>query len=217
MKISILGGTGNLGKGLAIRLNLAGFDVFVGSRKEEKAKKLAEEYNEVAEKFGGGGIIGVENEKAAKISDVSIITIPWEHAFETAEKLKNALSEKIVVSPLVPMRFENGFAHYVEIDGSSAAEKLASILSESFVVSAFNNIPAKRFANLEEKFSWDVLVCSDDAKAKKVVMDVVNKIEGLRALDFGELKNSRIVEKLTPMLINLAKINNLKPLGLRFD
>ena len=217
MKISILGGTGNLGKALAIRLNLAGFEIFVGSRSKEKAEKLAGEYNALAEKYGGGGIVGYENEKAAEICEISIITIPWKYAFETAEKLKDYLRGKIVVSPLVPMRFEDDFVTYVELEEGSAAEKLAKTLPESYVVAAFNNVPAKRFANLEEKFRWDVLVCSDDENAKRKVMGIIDRIDGLRALDFGELKNSRIVERLTPMLINLAKLNNLKPLGLRFD
>ncbi len=217
MKIAIIGGTGNLGRGLAIRLNLAGHEVYVGSRSKEKAESLASEYNEIAKKYGGGEIKGLENGEAARVSEMSIITVPWEHAFDVAEMLKEELKGKIVVSPLVPMTFKNGFAVYTPPEEGSAAEKLAKILSDSFVVVAFNNIPAKRFADLEERFSWDVLVCSDHEEAKEKVMKIVSSIDGLRALDFGGLKNARTIEMLTPVLINLAKMNGTKPLGLKFD
>ncbi len=217
MRIALIGGTGNIGEGLAFRLRLAGHDVLIGSRSGEKAKAKAEHFNALVERLGGKrGIEGMTNEKASLIADVCIITIPWKHAFETAENLKENLAGKIVVSPVIPMVVENGIFKYIQPEEGSAGLKFARILDKSRVVVAFNNIPAKRFANPDEVFSWDVAVCSDDEQAKRTVMDIVNSIEGLRAYDAGSLENSRIVESITPLLINIARKNKTRELGIRF-
>ncbi len=217
MKIALIGGTGNIGEGLAFRLRLAGFDVIIGSRSESKARLKAEYFNSLVERLGGeGNISGTINDEASRKADVCIITIPWRYAFETAERLRDKLAGKIVISPVVPMVVENGTFRYVPPKEGSAGLKLATILSRSKVVVAFNNIPARRFANPEEKFSWDVAVCGDDEMAKKTVMDIVSEIEGLRAFDAGGLENSPTVEAITPLLINLAKKNKTSELGIRF-
>jgi len=212
MKIAVLGGTGSLGKGLVLRLAGLGYDVIVGSRDVKKAEAKAEEYGKIL----GVNVRGLDNKKAAMECDIAIITIPWKHAFDTAKELKDELAKKIVVSPIVPMeKTENGFV-YVNLPEGSAAERLASILPDSTIVSAYHNIPAKKFADLNAEFEWDVAVCGDDAESKRIVMEITNKIRGLRALDAGCLRNSRIVESLTPLLINIAVNNNMKDLGIRF-
>ncbi len=217
MKIALIGGTGNIGEGLAFRLRLAGYDVIIGSRSEEKARLRADHFNELVERLGGKrGIQGAVNEEAALRADVCVITIPWQHAFETAEKLRDQLEGKIVVSPVVPMVIDNGVFRYAPPEEGSAGLKLARILDGSSVVVAFNNIPAKRFANPDERFEWDVAVCSDDENAKKVVMEIVSSIDGLRPFDAGGLENSASIEALTPLLINLARKNKTKELGVRF-
>ncbi len=212
MRIAILGGTGTLGQGLALRLARAGYEVIIGSRDKKKAEEKAREYSEVA----GVDISGTDNRNASKVCDVAIIAIPWKNAFEAVESLKEELKGKIVVSPIVPMeKTEKGFV-YVELPEGSAAEKVAGILRDSYVVSAYHNIPAKRFSNLNERFEWDVAVCGDDEDSKRVVMEITNRIDGLRALDAGPLMNSRIVERLTPLLINIAVRNKMNELGIRF-
>ena len=212
MKIAVLGGTGSLGRGLALRLASLGYDVIVGSRDVRKAEAKAEEYGKIL----GVNIKGLDNKKAAMECDIAIITIPWKYAFDTAESLKDELAKKIVVSPIVPMeKSANGFV-YVNLPEGSAAEKSASILPDSIIVAAYHNIPAKRFADLNAEFEWDVAVCGDDVESKRVVMEITNKIKGLRALDAGRLSNSRIVESLTPLLINIAINNRMKDLGIRF-
>jgi hypothetical protein len=215
MKIALLGGTGHLGIGLAIRFALLGHEIIVGSRSTEKAKTKADEYNQILKTIGEGKIVGYENEKAAEMADVSIFTIPWEYAFSTAESLKEVLVDKIVVSPLVPMEKVGKTFIYKRLPEGSAAEKLASIL-DSRVVSAYHNIPAEKFANFNEKFEWDVAVCGDDESAKKKVMDLTNQIEGLKAWDAGPLAVSSMVESITPLLINLMVRNKMRDLGVRF-
>lgn len=211
MRVALLGGTGNLGKGLALRLAILGHEIVVGSRKEEKAKSKAEEYRKIA---GEARITGMRNEEAAKSCEVAILTIPWEHAIKMAKELKHILRDKIVVSPLVPVsKGDGGFTY----DSSkSAAEMVAEVLESEKVVSAFHTVPAARFANLDEKFDWDVPVCSDDDASKKVVIKLISEIEGLRPLDAGPLSNSRLVESLTPLILNIMHFNSMGELGVKF-
>lgn len=217
MKIAILGGTGNLGIGLSLRFAILGYDVIIGSRSEEKAKSKAEEYLKILSDHGyGGKITGANNAEASKQCDLAVITVPYEQAFALAENLRNELRDKIVVSPLVPMKKEGKFFRYVELPEGSAGEKIASILRESRVVSAYHNIPAERFADLASSFEWDVLVCGDDPEAKKTVAEITNEIKGLRALDCGDLRNSRMVESLTVLILNVMVANKLKELGVKF-
>ncbi len=213
MRIALLGGTGNLGKGLALRLGKLGYEIIIGSRRIEKAKEKAKEYLSI---LGDANVYGLENDEAARICDIAIFTIPWEHAFETAEKLRDVLRNKIVVSPLVPMKKVGNLFVYIKPAEGSAAEKLAKILQNSRVVSAYHSIPAERFARIDEKFEWDVPVCSDDEDAKGTIIELTNRIEGLRALDAGPLSNSCLVESLTPLILNIMIRNKLKDLGIKF-
>ncbi|AIG97767.1 NADPH-dependent F420 reductase [Archaeoglobus fulgidus] len=211
MRVALLGGTGNLGKGLALRLATLGHEIVVGSRKEEKAEAKAAEYRRIA---GDASITGMKNEDAAEACDIAVLTIPWEHAIDTARDLKNILREKIVVSPLVPVsRGAKGFTYSSE---RSAAEIVAEVLESEKVVSALHTIPAARFANLDEKFDWDVPVCGDDDESKKVVMSLISEIDGLRPLDAGPLSNSRLVESLTPLILNIMRFNGMGELGIKF-
>ncbi len=209
MKIALLGGTGNLGKGLAVRLSLLGYEVIVGSRSEEKALRLAEEYSKVA----GVEVKGTVNSEAAKLCDVAFFTIPWEHVFTTAESLREELRNKIVVSPLVPMKKENGVFMYVRLPEGSAAEKLAKTL-DSKVVATFHSVPAARFADLNEKIDWDLPLCGDD-EAKVIVAEIAEKM-GFRVLDAGPLRNSSLLESVTPLIINIMARNKTGELAIKF-
>ncbi len=215
-KIACIGGTGNLGEGLCVRLSILGYDVIVGSRKQEKAEKIAEKYNTILAGLGyKPDIIGLPNEKAAEKADVAILTVPWEHAFAVVEDLRDFLADKIVVSPLVPMKkADNSFIFTPPPEGS-AAEKVARILGHNRVVSAYHTLPARKFANINAKFTWDVVVCGDDRYAKEVVIDLTNKM-GLNALDGGPLMNSRIVESLTPLILNIMARNKMKEISVKF-
>lgn len=217
MKIAVLGGTGNLGVGLSLRFAILGYDVIVGSRSEEKAKLKAEEYLKILFEHGyTGKIVGATNVEASRQCDLAVITVPYEQAFKLAENLRNELKDKIVVSPLVPMKKDGKFFRYVELSEGSAGEKIAGILRESKIVSAYHNIPANRFSDLSSNFEWDVLVCGDDFESKKTVIEITNEIKGLRALDCGDLRNSRIVESLTVLILNVMITNKMKDLGVKF-
>ncbi len=217
MKIAVLGGTGHIGVGIALRFAILGHEVIVGSRSPEKAEAKAKEYLDILKERGiDGKITGMKNEDAAKEAEISILAIPHEHAYSTAEGLKDFLRGKIVVSPIVPMERRGKLLLYNPPQEGSAAERLETILTESRVVSAFQTVPANRFANLDAKFEWDVPVCSNDEDAKKTVMDLINQIEGLRAIDAGPLAVSRLVESITPLLINVMIRNDIKDIGVKF-
>lgn len=217
MKIAILGGTGHIGMGIALRIAMLGNEVIVGSRELEKANIKAREYRNILEQRGlEGNIIGMENGEAAREADISILTIPYKYAYSTAESLRNFLRDKIVISPIVPMVKKGGFFLYDPPVEGSAAEKLASILTESKIVSALQTIPAKKFADLDAKFEWDVPVCSNDEDAKRITMKLIDRMEKLRALDAGPLVVSRLIESITPLLLNLMLQNKIKSLGVKF-
>ncbi len=216
MKIAVLGGTGNIGVGLSMRLSIAGYDVIVGSRNKEKAKEKAREYETILKSMGYENEIEyADNRRASELCDVAILAIPCEHVFSTAESLKDVLEGKIVVSPAVPMKKEGKTFYYSPPPEGSAAEKIASILHNSQVASAFHTIPAKKFADMKAVFSWDVPVCGEKS-AKEVVMEIVNSIDGLRALDAGPLSSSRLVESVTPLLINVAIRAGMRDLSIKF-
>lgn len=217
MKIALLGGTGDIGAGLAMRFAMLGHDVIVGSRKPDKAIEKCDEYTEcVKGKKKECKFYGTDNISAAKEADVSILTIPWKYAFETAEKLKDALEGKIVVSPVVPMSKKDGCFMYTPPSNLSAAEEIANILKGSRVVGAFQNVPAAKFSNLDAEIDWDVAVCSDDEEAKKVVIGLIEQLKGLRPLDAGPLSVCKMVEGITPLLVNIMARNKLKSIGVRF-
>ncbi|MEM4473133.1 MAG: NADPH-dependent F420 reductase [Archaeoglobaceae archaeon] len=217
MKIAILGGTGNLGIGLSLRFAILGYDVIVGSRDEKKAKTKAEEYSKILFEHGyTGKITGMVNSYAAKQCDLAVITVPYEQAFKLAENLKVELAGKVVVSPLVPMKREGRTFRYIDIPEGSAAEKIAKILEKSKIVSAYHNIPAERFADLSSSFDWDVLVCGDDFEAKEKIIRITNEIRGLRALDCGDLRNSKLIESLTVLILNIMVTNKMEELGIKF-
>ncbi|RUM32906.1 MAG: NADPH-dependent F420 reductase [Archaeoglobus sp.] len=217
MKIAIIGGTGSIGVGLSLRLAAASYNVIVGSRNESKAREKAEEYTSILRNFNcDANIEYAENFKASKICDVAILAVPAKHVFSTAESLRDELRGKIVISPAVPMKREKEFFVYDPPPEGSAAERIASILDDSRVISAFHTVPAKKFADMNSKFNWDVPVCGDHEDAKNVVLEIVNSIDGLRALDAGPLSSSRLVEGITPLLINLAMRNDMHNLSIKF-
>lgn len=214
--VAVLGGTGDMGAGIIKRAAIAGYEVVVGSRKEDKAERLAQEYVYDLEEIGvkDANIVGMENQKAAKASEMVVVTIPYKYAPSTVESLD--LSDKIVISPLVPMKKEGKNFHYIAQDEGSATEKLQS-KCEGTVIAAFQNVPAQPLSNVNEEISCDVVVCGDDEEAKEKVMDFVKDLSELRALNGGPLSISSTVESITPLLINLAIENKMRDVHVFFE
>ncbi len=202
--LAFLGGTGPEGKGLAVRLAAAGEPVIIGSRDAGRAAAAAEELVQLAP---GATISGADNAQAASDADVVFLAFPYEGQRATLEQLQDALAGKVVVDVIAPMSFQRGRgASAVEVEAGSAAQEAQELLPDSLVVSAFQNISAEELQQPDTVMDGDVIVCSGHAEAKKLVMGLVSKIPDLRPVDGGGLANSKYVEQITPMLVNINRI-----------
>lgn len=216
MKIAILGGTGDIGEGLALRLAQK-HQVIIGSREAEKAQEAANNYNKLLKDRGmKDDIKGMSNPDATKDSDLVILAVRYQFAIPTLQAVSDVLDGKIVVTPIVPMSKQKLCA-YTPPEQGSAAKHICSIMPpEIRTVVAFQTLPAPRLADLNDPLGFDVIVCADDEDAKKVVMGLVSDLGNVRPLDGGGLEEAKLVESLTPLLINLAIKNKMKPLSIKF-
>jgi hypothetical protein len=216
MKIAILGGTGDIGEGLALRLSLK-HDVIVGSREEAKAKEAAEAYNKLlASKGLKASMTGMSNVDAAKGADIVILAVKYQFAIQTLQSVIDVLEKQIVISPIVPMS-RTKLCAYTPPEFGSASKQICSVLCPDVkLVSTFHTLPAARLADLDDPLGFDVIVCADDEEAKNVVMKLVDDLGNVRALDGGSIDEARLVESLTPLLVNLAIKNKLKNLSIKF-
>jgi hypothetical protein len=216
MKIAILGGTGDIGEGLALRLARS-HEIFVGSREEDKAKAAVDNYNKLLKSRGmRDDIQGMSNVEAAKRADVVIVAVRYQFAIETLQSVAVDLNGKIVVTPIVPMSKQKLCAYTPPTEGSAARHICSVLPPDVRVVVAFQTLPAPRLADLGDPLGFDVIVCSDDEEAKKVVMGLVSDLGDVRPLDGGGVEEAKLVESLTPLLINLAIKNRTKPLSIKF-
>ncbi len=222
MKIGIVGGTGGMGEGFALRWSQK-HDIIVGSREAHKAKEAADNYTKAASQaFGGkmsGSISGDENFAVAKGADVLILSIPYEFIGDTCAKMSGQIrSDCIVVSPIVPMtRNDNGFIYIpLEQGKKHAAELVAEGLPpRSRIVSAFHTISEVKLKNVGQSLDADTFICGDDQGAVATLTSLVSEISGLRPVYLGPLSLSYQAEILTPMLLNAARRNKMKNPGVK--
>ena len=205
--ISVIGGTGPQGLGIAKRLAIAGEPVIIGSRKEEKALQIVEETKEELKDYAIAEIKGMANEDAAKEGDVLIITVPLAAQKPTLEGIKEFCNGKIILDATVPLETAIGGKpfRFIDLMEGSAAERTAKILdgTGAKVICAFCNISNSHLANIPEDIDCDCLIAGDDKEAKEVASEIINKIPGIRTIDVGILEKARIIEKITPLLIGL--------------
>ena len=202
MKIAILGGTGDEGLGLAMRWTKSGDEVIIGSRSEERALEAAHKVREVVP---FGHVTGMANDAAAETAEVVIVSVPYGGQRDTLTALAPALAGKIVISVVVPLQFGKGGPKPVRVTEGSAAEEAWAILPDSRFASAFHNLSATKLMEVDSSLDCDVVVCSDDAEAKRVAFELAEKLEGVRALDGGGLGYSSVVEDLTALLISMNR------------
>ena len=221
MEIALLGGTGDIGEGLALRwARDTDHTVHIGSRKPEKAATRAEEYRSMLEERGFEFDIEASgNETATRESSVVVVSVPPDYVTDTVEAVADGLDEgDILVSPAVAMARDKAGFHYDQPEAGSVAEAIAEVAPDGIpVVGAFQNLAAGALSNLDNELDYDVVVTGDDEDAKAVVADLGNEIEGIRALRGGPLSTSAEVESITPLLINLAMNNDgMHDLGVTF-
>ena len=216
-KIAILGGTGAEGSGLAYRWGKAGEQVLIGSR---DAGRAAETAKQLRERIGGAAQIeGMDNASAAATCDVAVLTVPFSGAAALLKQLKGVWKPgTIVIDTTVPLAATVGGAatRTLGVWEGSAAQQTKELLPPGVsLAAALQNLGAASLAG-DGPVECDVLVCSDDEKAKQVASELVGKIPGARALNGGKLENSRIVESLTALLIGLNMRYKVHGAGIRF-
>ena len=201
--LAFLGGTGPEGRGLALRLALAGEEVVIGSRDAVRAEEAAAGLLELAP---GTSITGEVNEVAARRADTVFIATPYAGQRPVLEQAALHLAGKVVVVVVAPMSFSGGRATAIAVEDGSASMEAQRMLPDSNVVAAFQNVSAVELIVPDRIMEGDVVVCSDDAEAKESVMGIVRKIKDLRPVDGGGLENSRYVEQLTVLLVSINRI-----------
>jgi 8-hydroxy-5-deazaflavin:NADPH oxidoreductase len=215
VKIGIVGGTGDIGEGIGMRLSPI-FDVVVGSREQDKAEATCTTSRELLKKRGKEcSLKGVGNQDAIDETDIVILAIPFKHLAGTLETL-HGFEDKIVISPVNPMEKRDHFCFVPPAEGSAALLIRRMLPKEVRICSAFNTIAANKWKALDEELPYSVPVCGDDDEAKREVMNIVNRVSQLQAFDGGPLAASSLVEALTPLLLNIARYNKMRDVGIQF-
>ena len=216
-KIAILGGTGPEGLGLANRFARAGEHIVIGSRDAARARETA---SQLRGRLGAAATIrGTDNATAAEQSEIVVLTVPFSGQAALLKSLKNVWQAgTIVIDTTVPLAASIGGAatRMIGVWEGSAAEAARQLLPQNVsLAAAFHNLGAELLAG-DAPIDCDVLVCSDDEKAKQVVMELAGKISGVRALNAGKLEDARIVESITALLIGLNIRYKVHGAGVRF-
>jgi NADPH-dependent F420 reductase len=202
--IAVIGGTGPAGTGLALRFVRAGEKIVIGSRDAARAQQAAER---IRQRVGPQAqVSGLENSAACAASDLLVLTVPFEGQAELLKQLKAAIRPgSILIDATVPLAASVGgrATRTLGVWQGSAAQQTAELVPKGVsVVGAFHNVSAD-VLNGDEDVDCDVIVCSDDAAATQIAMELAAKIPRIRAIDGGKLENVRIVEQITALLIGL--------------
>ena len=200
--IGLIGGTGPEGKGLAARFARTGLEVMIGSRTAERGQAAAEEVTQAA----GSRVEGASNADAARVAEMVVVTVPYDGMRDTLAALEADLRDKIVISAVVPLKFSRARISTLEVPAGSAAQEAQSVLPNSRVAAAFHNLPARHLLQVGHPIDGDVVVCADDQEALQETLALAERIEGVRGVKGGPLANSRLVEELTALIMNVNRI-----------
>ena len=221
MKIGIIGGTGGMGKGFAIRF-CKKHQVIIGSRDTERSKTAANEYSDLAKEAYGsinGEIVGKDNLSVANESEILILSIPYENIDATCAELLSKINDNcIVVSPIVPMTktdvgFECISIKENKLFSHQAVEK--HMKDKTKLVSAFHVISEKKLVNPNLSLDYDIFVVGDDKNSVEMVNSLINEIDGLRPIYLGPGTLAYLVEMSTPLLLNAMIRNKMKNPGIK--
>ena len=215
--IAVIGGTGDQGFGLVLRLAKAGEKIVIGSRNQQKAEDAAKRANEI---LGANSLVtGMENPKAAAAADIIIMSVPFAAHVDMIKSIAESVTpEDVFVDVVVPLSTAVGGTATTALsvwEGSAAQQAVKLLPPHTKIASAFHNVVAEALQDLNHNVDCDIIVCGDSQETRKVVMQLVNKIPGVRAIDGGRLENSRIVEQITALLIGINIRYKVKDAGIR--
>lgn len=203
MKVAILGGTGKLGLGFALRLFQTGHDVMIGSRDAVKARE--------ASLTVGGQVKAGTNAEAAAWCDLAVVSVPYHSHTALLVPLKQALHGKMIIDATVPVDPSNMLQTKTET-GKSAAEEAADIAGSADVFAAFQTISHRILRN-PDAHDHDVLVAGPDGR-KDQVIELIRTM-GLRPVDAGPLAAAPHLERMTLLLLSINKANKVKESGIK--
>jgi NADPH-dependent F420 reductase len=202
--VCIVGGTGALGFGLALRLGKAGVPVVIGSRDRERADEAA---RRARERLPAGSFAGHPNSDAVRDARVVVLAVPFRNQSETLTNLKGALTPgHLLIDATVPLAaaVSGKATRTLGVWQGSAAQQAREMAPEGVgVVSALHTVSAALLADLDHRLDEDVLLCGDDRDHKRTVAGLIEQIDGLRPVDCGPLEMARILEQLTPLIISI--------------
>ncbi|MDX6619716.1 MAG: 8-hydroxy-5-deazaflavin:NADPH oxidoreductase [Gaiellales bacterium] len=202
--VPIVGGTGALGFGLALRLAVAGVPVVIGSRAVERAEEAA---GRLRERVPGASVEGLANEDAVPRGDIVLLCVPFRNHSENLTNLKGVLREgQILVDATVPLAAAIGgrATRLLGVPQGSAAQQAQEMAPDGVtVVSALHTVGAAKLADLDARLDEDVPVAGDRKDDKRAVADLIRQIDGLRPVDCGKLEMASLLEGLTPLLISV--------------
>lgn len=217
MDIAVIGGTGEEGFGLTLRLGRAGHDVIIGSRSEERGAGAAQKAKEILGEIAA--LDGTVNEKAAERGELILVTVPYAGQADIYRSIKDHVAPgKIVVDCTSPLATAVGGRAWQVIRPwhGSAAEQAKALLQPGVrLVAAFHTISGEALQDLERPLESDVLVCGSDPEAKATVGDLIEEIPNLRWVDAGDLSMARIVETLTAVLVSVNRAYKIHDAGFR--
>ncbi|MBV9337117.1 MAG: NADPH-dependent F420 reductase [Solirubrobacterales bacterium] len=209
--ICVVGGTGALGFGLALRLGQPGIPIVIGSRDGQRAREAA---RRAADAVPSGHYVGLENHEAVKDTDIIILTVPFRNQSETLTNLRQVLAPgQLIVDATVPLAaaVSGRATRTLGVWQGSAAQQAQEMTPEGVrVVSAFHTVSATLLSDLEHELDEDILICGDGKEDKAKVAELVGAIQGLRAVDCGPLEMARIVEQLTALIISINVRNKVR-------
>ncbi len=210
MRLGIVGGTGKLGSGLAMRWARAGHTIAIGSRDPAKARAHA---GELAAR--GLAVTGGDNAWAAQEGELVVLTVPYEAHGETLRAIAQAVAGKVLVDVTVPLKPPKVSRVQLPAGQAAALEAQTLVGPSTPVVATLHHVSATHVADLAHVLECDVLVAADDAAAKAMVIGLVREL-GVRGLDAGPLVNAIALESLTPVLIHLNRTYKSQGAGIVF-
>ncbi len=221
MKIGIIGGTGGMGKGFALRWS-KNHEVIIGSRDAERASSSATEYTNLAKEAYGeinGKITGNDNISVAKESQILILSIPYENIDSICSQILPEINDScIVISPIVPMtKTDVGFECVAIKENKPFSHQTFEkhMKDKTKLVSAFHVISEKKLINPTLTLDYDIFVAGDSKESTEVVNNLINEIEGLRPIYLGPGALAYLVEMSTPLLLNAMIRNKMKNPGIK--
>ena len=211
--VAVIGGTGDLGNGLARRWASAGYDVVIGSRAAERGAASAAE---VCSDLGVTAVTGSDNAGAAARGDIVVLAVPKETHQAILEAVKDGCAGKIVVDTTVPLNPPKVARVHLPESGTMARATQAYLGDDTRVVAAFHNVAAAHLADLSHAIDCDVLVFGDDPEARQAVLDLA-EAASMTGWHAGPLDNAVVGEALTSVLIFINRRYKIDGAGIRIS